>query len=163
MLACMITAVALLGGGAARAADKPAGDEAKKPAPEPPKAEQSVTQHSVVIGGKTIDYTATAGTLIVRNDKDEPTAAIGYIAYTLRGAGDPGRRPITFAYNGGPGSSAVWLHMGALGPRRIVTTDAGPTPPAPYRVVDNGSTLPDTTRPGMIRPRETGVTRAVAE
>src|SRR5258708_4406953 len=83
----------------ARAADKPAGDEAKKPAPEPPKAEQSVTQHSVVIGGKTIDYAATAGTLIVRNDKDEPTAAIGYIAYTLRGAGDPGRRPITFAYN----------------------------------------------------------------
>jgi carboxypeptidase C (cathepsin A) len=167
MLLCMIAAAALLGGGAARAADQPAGDEAKKeakkPAPEPAKAEQSVTQHSVVIGGKTIDYTATAGTLIVRNDKDEPTAAVGYIAYTQREAGDPARRPLTFAYNGGPGSSAVWLHMGALGPRRIVTTDAGPTPPAPYRVVDNGYSLLDKTDLVMIDPVGTGVSRAVGE
>ena len=163
MLVCMITAAALVGGAAARAADKPSGEEAKKPAAEPPKAEQSVTQHSVVIGGKTVDYTATAGTLIVRNDKDEPTAAMGYIAYTQREPGDLGRRPITFAYNGGPGSSAVWLHMGALGPRRIVTTDAGPTPPPPYRVVDNAFSILDKTDLVMIDPVGTGVSRAVGE
>jgi carboxypeptidase C (cathepsin A) len=163
MLLCLMTAAALLGGAAAHAADEPAGDDAKKPAPEPPKPEQSATQHSVAIGGKTIDYTATAGTLIVRNEKDEPAAAIGYVAYTLRPGGDPARRPITFAYNGGPGSSAVWLHIGALGPRRIVTTDAGPTPPAPYRVVDNAYSILDKSDLVMIDPVGTGVSRAVGK
>lgn len=163
MLLCLITAVALLGGVAAHAADAPAGDDAKKPAAEPPKPEQSVTQHSAEIGGRTIEYTATAGTLIIRNDQDEPTASIGYIAYTQRPAGDPSRRPLTFAYNGGPGSSAVWLHMGALGPRRIVTTDAGPTPPAPYRVVDNAYSIVDKTDLVMIDPVGTGISRAVGE
>ncbi|MBV8202355.1 MAG: peptidase S10, partial [Acidobacteria bacterium] len=119
MLVCLMAAGALFAAAAGRAAEKPAGEEPKKPAAEPPKAEQSVTEHSVEIGGKTVDYAATAGTLILRNDKDEPTAAVGYVAYTLRGAADPARRAVTFAYNGGPGSSSVWLHMGALGPRRI--------------------------------------------
>jgi carboxypeptidase C (cathepsin A) len=173
ILACLLTAAALFGAGALRAADPPAGDEggkpgggdAKKPAAEAPKPEQSVTRHSVAVGGKTIDYTATAGTLILRNDKDEPTAAIGYVAYTLRnaGEGESARRPITFAYNGGPGSSSVWLHMGALGPRRIVTTDAGPTPPAPYRVVDNAYSILDKTDLVMIDPVGTGLSHAVGE
>ena len=172
-LAALLTAAALFGAGALRAADPPAGDEgrkagggdAKKPAAEAPKPEQSVTRHSVAIGGKTIDYTATAGTLILRNDKDEPTAAIGYVAYTLRnaGEGESVRRPLTFAYNGGPGSSSVWLHMGALGPRRIVTTDAGPTPPAPYRVVDNAYSILDKTDLVMIDPVGTGLSHAVGE
>jgi len=162
-LAMIATISAMLGGAAgARAADKPAGDEPKKAAAEPPKAEQSVTEHSVEIGGKTISYTATAGTLIVRNDKDEPTAAMGYVAYTMRGA-EASRRPVTFSYNGGPGSSSVWLHMGALGPRRIVTTDAGPTPPAPYRVVDNAYSILDKTDLVMIDPVGTGISRAVGE
>jgi carboxypeptidase C (cathepsin A) len=173
MLACLLTAAALFGAGALRAADPPGGDEgrkpgggdAKKPAAEAPKPEQSVTRHSVAIGGKTIDYNATAGTLILRDDKDEPTAAIGYVAYTLRNAaeGESGKRPITFAYNGGPGSSSVWLHMGALGPRRIVTTDAGPTPPAPYRVVDNAYSVLDKTDLVMIDPVGTGLSHAVGE
>ena len=168
LLACLMTAAALLGAAAARAADKP-GDEAKKPGeeakrpPEAPKPEQSVTQHSVSIGGRTIDYSATAGTLILRNDKDEPTAAIGYVAYAQREPGDLSRRPITFAYNGGPGSSSVWLHMGALGPRRIVTADAGPTPPAPYRVVDNAYSILDKTDLVMIDPVGTGLSHAVGE
>jgi carboxypeptidase C (cathepsin A) len=163
MLICLMTAAALAGAATGRAAEKPAGDEPKKPAAEPPKAEQSVTEHSVAIGSKTVDYTATAGTLILRNDKDEPTAAVGYIAYTLRGTTDPARRPLTFAYNGGPGSSSVWLHMGALGPRRIVTTDAGPTPPAPYRVVDNAYSILDKTDLVMIDPVGTGLSHAVGE
>jgi carboxypeptidase C (cathepsin A) len=171
MLLCLtMTAGALLGAATARAAEPPAGrDEARKPGgeeakkPEPPKPEQSVTQHSVTLGGKTIDYTATAGTLILRNDKDEPTAAMGYVAYTRRGGDDAGRRPVTFAYNGGPGSSSVWLHIGALGPRRIVTTDAGPTPPAPYRVVDNAYSILDKTDLVMIDPVGTGLSHAVGE
>lgn len=163
-LACLMTAATVLAGSAAgSAADKPGGDEPKKPAAETPKAEQSVTEHGVAIGGKTVDYTATAGTLILRNDKDEPIAAVGYVGYTLRGATDPARRPITFAYNGGPGSSSLWLHMGALGPRRIVTTDAGPTPPAPYRVVDNAYSILDKTDLVMIDPVGTGISRAVGE
>src|SRR6202049_606508 len=113
-MVCVSTAAAAPAGAPSRAPTKPAGDEAKKPAPEPPKAEQSVTQHSVVIGGRTVDYTATAGTLIVRTDKDEPTASMGYIAYTLRDPGDLGKRPITFAYNGGPGASAGRVALGEL-------------------------------------------------
>jgi carboxypeptidase C (cathepsin A) len=165
-----MTALALLAFGAVGAAgadDKPAGmggdGKDGKKAAETPKAEQSVTQHSVVIGGKTINYNATAGTLILRNAKDEPTAAVGYIAYTLRDAGDLSRRPLTFAYNGGPGSSSIWLHMGALGPRRIVTSDAGPTPPPPYRVVDNAYSILDKTDLVMIDPVGTGLSHAVGE
>jgi carboxypeptidase C (cathepsin A) len=157
----LMTAAALLAA-AAGAQDRPSGaDGGKKPAGEPPKAEQSITQHSISIGGKTINYTATAGTLLVRNDKEEPTASIGYVAYVQR-EGDV-RRPVTFAYNGGPGSSSVWLHMGALGPRRVVTTDAGPTLPPPYRVVDNAYSILDKTDLVMIDPVGTGLSRAVGE
>ena len=88
-----------------------------------PKAESSVTQHHLNVGGRTIDYTATAGTLIVRDEEDKPWASIGYVAYVRQGAKDGGARPITFAFNGGPGSSSLWLHMGVLGPRRVVVSD----------------------------------------
>jgi carboxypeptidase C (cathepsin A) len=169
---CLLAAAALLCAAAAHAADAAAGagEDAKKttPATAPPKPEQSVTRHSLTIGGTRIDYTATAGTLIVRNAKDEPYAAMGYTAYTRRGAGDDanadaGRRPIAFAYNGGPGSSSVWLHMGSLGPRRIVTADAGATPPPPYRAVDNAESVLDKTDLVMIDPVGTGLSHAVGE
>jgi carboxypeptidase C (cathepsin A) len=152
-----------LGATMAAAQDKPAAGADAKAKAEAPKPEQSATQHSIVIGGKTVNYTATAGTLILRNDKDEPTAAVGYVAYTLRGDADGSRRPITFAYNGGPGSSSLWLHMGALGPRRIVTSDAEPTPPPPYRTVDNVYSVIDKTDLVMIDPVGTGLSRAVGE
>jgi carboxypeptidase C (cathepsin A) len=153
---------------AQKPAEKPAEKAAEKPAPEaaqkePPHPEQSVTQHSVIVAGTPIAYTATAGTLIVRNEKDEPWASIGYIAYVRKVAGAPARRPITFAYNGGPGSSSIWLHMGALGPKRIVTSDAAPTPPPPYQVVDNAYSLLDKTDLVMIDPVGTGVSKAVGE
>lgn len=141
-------------------ADKPAADAAKK---EPPKPEQSVTQHSIVIGGVPIAYTATAGTLIVRNDKDEPWASMSYVAYVKKDAGTGGRRPITFAFNGGPGSSSVWLHMGALGPRRVVTADVAPTPPPPYQVVDNAYSVLDKTDLVMMDPVGTGLSKAVGD
>ncbi|MGE5278177.1 MAG: S10 family peptidase [Acidobacteriota bacterium] len=153
---------------AARAQEKPPEKPAEKPPAEtakkePPRAEQSVTQHSVVIGGATVNYTATAGTLVLKNDKDEPWASMGYTAYVRRDAGNPSRRPITFAYNGGPGSSSVWLHMGALGPRRIVTTDAGATPPPPYQLVDNAYSILDKSDLVMIDPVGTGYSKAVGE
>jgi len=128
-----------------------------------PKAEQSVTRRSVAVGGATVEYTATAGTLIVRNGKDTPYAAIGYVAYTRNGVADPARRPLTFAYNGGPGSSSIWLHMGVLGPRRIDTGDVGGSPTPPYSVVDNAYSVLDVTDLVMIDPVGTGVSRAVGE
>jgi carboxypeptidase C (cathepsin A) len=144
---------------AEKPADKPAADAAKK---EPPKPEQSVTQHTITMGGVPIAYTATAGTLIVRNAKDEPWASLSYVAYVKKDAA-PGRRPITFAFNGGPGSSSVWLHMGALGPRRVVVADVAPTPPPPYQVVDNAYGVLDKTDLVMIDPVGTGLSKAVGE
>ena len=128
-----------------------------------PVAQQSVTQHTVVIGGVPVNYTATAGTLILRDEKDEPRASVGYTAYTKRDVSDLSRRPITFAYNGGPGSSSIWLHMGALGPRRIVTVDAASTLPAPYKVVDNADSPLDKTDLVLIDPVGTGLSLPVGE
>ena len=128
-----------------------------------PKPVQSITRHTLTIGGAAIDYTAIAGTLIVRNAKDEPYASIGYVSYTKNGVTDPARRPLTFAYNGGPGSSSVWLHMGVLGPRRIVTSDAADTPPPPYSVVDNGYSILDVSDLVMIDPVGTGISKAVGD
>ena len=137
-------------------------DAPKRTPTEPPKAEQSVTSHAIVVGGARVDYTATAGIFVVKNDKEEPVANMGYTAYVRRVA-DPSARPVTFAYNGGPGSSSVWLHMGALGPRRIAVTDAGFTPPPPYRVVDNAESIIDRTDLVMIDPVGTGFSRAAGE
>lgn len=138
-------------------------DTSKSTAVNIPKAEQSVTQHKFTVGGVSIPYTATAGTLIVRNEKDLPYASMGFTAYTRNDMADPGRRPITFAYNGGPGSCSMWLHMGALGPRRIVTTDTSFTPPAPYKIVDNEYSILDQTDLVMIDPVSTGFSHAVGE
>jgi carboxypeptidase C (cathepsin A) len=143
---------------AGQATDSTAPDKAVTPGPE-----RSATQHKTVIDGATLHYTATAGTLIVRDAKDEPYASIGYFAYTKNDVSDPGRRPITFAYNGGPGSASVWLHMGALGPKRVLTTDAAPTPPPPFKVVDNEFSLLDRTDLVMIDPVGTGFSRAVGQ
>ncbi|MGH8378961.1 MAG: S10 family peptidase [Gammaproteobacteria bacterium] len=119
---------------------KPAVASSAAPAP---KEEKVVTQHNVVINGQTIKYTATAGTLLLRDDKGEPTASVFYVAYTKDGVSDTKHRPVTFLYNGGPGSSSIWLHMGAFGPMRVVTTDAAPTPPPPYDLVPNQYSLLD--------------------
>ncbi|HEV8017733.1 MAG TPA: hypothetical protein VGP32_04145 [Steroidobacteraceae bacterium] len=127
-----------------------------------PKAESSVTQHRLSIAGRSVDYTATAGTLIVRDEEDKPMASIGYVAYT-RPDVKGGARPITFAFNGGPGSSSMWLHMGVLGPRRVMVADPDPTPPAPYRTVDNEFGLLDRSDLVMIDPVGTGLSHAVCD
>ena len=109
-------------------------------------------------------YTATAGTLVVRNEKDEPWASMGYIGVRPQGRGAArAQRPIAFCYNGGPGSSSIWLHMGALGPRRVVVADAAPTPPPPYQVVDNAYSLLDKADLVLIDPVGTGFSKPVGE
>lgn len=126
-----------------------------------PSADQSVTQHRISVGGKPLEYTATAGTLVVRDDADKPIANIGYIAYVRRNTGTNGPRPLIFAFNGGPGSSSLWLHMGVLGPRRVAVSDAHPTPPAPYKLVDNEFGVLEKSDLVMIDPVGTGISRAV--
>jgi carboxypeptidase C (cathepsin A) len=126
-----------------------------------PIPEQSVTQHKINAGGKSLEYTATAGTLIIRDDADKPVASMGYIAYVRKAAPAGTSRPITFAFNGGPGSSSMWLHMGVLGPRRVVVADVQPTGPAPYKVVDNEFGMLDKSDLVMIDPVGTGISRAV--
>src|SRR5215469_15259603 len=108
--------------------NKPAEKPAEAPA-APPKEESSVTDHTIKIGGQTIPYKATAATILIKNEKDEPTALIYYTAYTRSDVKDMSQRPVSFLYNGGPGSSSVWLHMGSMGPRRVMTINAGVTPP----------------------------------
>ncbi|MFP4283610.1 MAG: S10 family peptidase [Opitutales bacterium] len=122
-------------------------------------AEASVTEHTVELNGETIAYTATAGTLTLRDAEEKPTAEIFYIAYTRKGV-ERADRPITFSFNGGPGSSSVWLHMGVLGPRRVhLEADGSPVPP-PYKLVDNEASLLDVTDLVFIDPVSTGFSRA---
>ena len=89
------------------------------------KEEIKETIHEVTIDGKKIRYRATAGTMLLKENMDEPKAYIFFIAYTKIGAEDVGRRPVTFSFNGGPGSSSVWLHLGLLGPKRVLMDDEG--------------------------------------
>jgi carboxypeptidase C (cathepsin A) len=103
---------------------------------------RKVTHHSVVIAGRPFAYTATAGTLTIRDDEGKPTLSMFYVAYTA-GDGRDTRRPVTFMYNGGPGSSSMWLHMGSLGPVRVATESPVSTHNAPYAIVDNNESLLD--------------------
>lgn len=148
--------------GAAIAADAP---PAKGPAAStatPPKQEQSVTQGRVTVEGQRVDYDATAGTIILKNSDGKPTGSMFYIAYTKRGA-NPASRPVTFFYNGGPGSSTVWLHMGAFGPQRVVTADHTHTPAAPYGLVNNDYSLLDATDEVFIDAMGTGYSRIIGK
>ena len=129
----------------------------------PPREESSVTEHTIRINGQTISYKATAATLLLKNDSGAPIGSLYYTAYTKNGISDLSQRPIAFIYNGGPGSASMWLHMGAYGPRRIVTTEAGYTPPAPYQIVDNENTLLDVTDMVFIDPIGTGFSKPVGK
>lgn len=115
-------------------------------APATPPTDQIVqTQHTVVINGVEIAYTATAGVIIMKEETEkdgvsageQARAGIFFVAYTRDGVSDLSRRPITFAFNGGPGSSSVWLHLGLLGPRRALMTEEGWPLPPPGRLAPN--------------------------
>jgi carboxypeptidase C (cathepsin A) len=121
------------------------------------------TSHSVVIDGQRIDYQATAGHLTMLKEDGTPRAKVFFIAYTRTGVKDPASRPLTFSFNGGPGSSSVWLHLGVLGPRRVAMNDDGTTLPPPYKLVDNDQSWLDLTDLVFIDPVSTGYSRASEE
>src|SRR5271168_4768442 len=129
----------------------------------PPKEESWPSDHSIKINNQSIAYKATASTTLLKDEKGEPTALIYSTAYTRSDTKDFTQRPIAFIYNGGPGSASIWLHMGAFGPRRVVTADHAATPPAPYKIEDNANSLLDKTDMVFIDPVGTGFSRAVGK
>jgi carboxypeptidase C (cathepsin A) len=118
-----------------------------------------VTHHQMTLDGKLLRYEATAGRLPIERGDGKIEAEMFYVAYTLDGQ-EAGKRPLTFAFNGGPGSASIWLHMGALGPRRVVLEPDGFMPPAPYRIEDNPYTLLDKSDLVLIDAIQTGFSRA---
>jgi carboxypeptidase C (cathepsin A) len=132
------------------------------------------TKHSLTIDGKELHYTVTCGTMVLKEEAEKkgekegesegekPRAAIFFVAYTLDGVEDKQKRPLTFSFNGGPGSSSVWLHLGLLGPRRVHLDEEGFAYPPPYKLVDNAYSLLDQTDLVFIDPVSTGYSRALA-
>ncbi len=123
-----------------------------------------VTSHTVTVRGQPLSYKATAGTLTIRDEDGKPTASLFYVAYTLD-AGKAGlaHRPVTFLYNGGPGSSSLWLHMGSIGPMRLRTASPDATGPAPYSFAPNDDTLLDKTDLVFIDALGTGYSRPLGK
>jgi len=166
---------------------KPDAKNEKDDIPEDPAP--IVTAHTITINGQLIKYHATAGYMVLKAEegkplvagatppapsadaaKDEPKlskdglkskAKVFFVAYALDDVKDPATRPITFCFNGGPGSASIWLHMGAFAPRRAQLTDEGEAPPPPYQIVDNESTWLDHTDLVFIDPVSTGYSRTL--
>ncbi len=125
----------------------------------PPPVEKSVvTHHSARIGGKEINYTATAGTYVIKDDQGNPKATFFYVAYTKDGVPDVSKRPLAFVYNGGPGSASLFTHMG-MGPERVVLTPDGHGMPAPYTIADNEDSFLDATDLIFVDAISTGYSR----
>jgi len=117
-----------------------------------------VTHHEISVEGRTLRYTATAGRLPIKDLEGKIEAEMFFVAYTLDGT-DPATRPLTFAYNGGPGAASIWLHMGALGPRKVVLEPEGWLPPSPYHLEDNPNTPLDKTDLVLVDAIGTGYSR----
>ncbi len=143
----------------ARGAAEEPGGRAERDRGRPAEEKLVTTHHRARIGGREIAYTATAGTMLLKHDDGKVRASIYFTAYTRDGGPDAGHRPITFAYNGGPGSASAWLHMGAFGPRRVVMDDEGWAPAPPYQIADNEESLLDVTDLVFIDPVSTGFSR----
>jgi carboxypeptidase C (cathepsin A) len=135
--------------------------EEKKEEKKKPEEKMVQTKHTIKIGGQEIKYTATAGTLLLKLEDGTPKASVFYIAYTKDDVSDTAKRPVTFTFNGGPGSASIWLHLGAFGPRRVEMGDAGSLLPPPYKLVDNEYSLLDLTDLVFIDPVSTGYSRPV--
>lgn len=144
--------------------------EETQPAEAPrPQDQLSVTQHRATIGGQEIGYTVTCGTLVLKEEAvkdgaaegEKPKAWVFFVAYTKDDVADRTTRPLTFSFNGGPGSSSVWLHLGLLGPKRVLMDETGHPQPPPYRLVENEYSLLDVTDLVFIDPVGTGYSRMV--
>ena len=128
-----------------------------------PKERAVSTQHSVTIGGQTIHYTATAGTILLRNKQNQPIGSMFYVAYTENGVRNSANRPVTFLYNGGPGASSDWIQMGGLGPYRVNMTNGKATPPAPYSITPSRYSLLNDSDLVFIDAMGTGYSRVVGK
>ena len=140
------------------------GDTSKEADKKPPEHHDDAvveTRHSITVGGESLSYTATAGRIVLKEDDDTKKASFFFTAYTLDGVSDPATRPIVFAFNGGPGSSSVWLHLGVLGPKFVEFDEKGNGTSTPGRLVDNDHTLLTHADLVFIDPVSTGFTRAI--
>ncbi len=162
----MVFVVCFCGAMSAWAADapelKPDGKDAAPEKTDAPAPTPAITHHRIVIAGKTIAYTATAATIDLKNDAGDAIGRMFYVAYTADGA-QAGHRPITFCFNGGPGSSSLWLHMASFGPVHTEVADAQSTPPPPYTVSDNPDSLLDQTDLVFVDAMGTGFSRILAK
>lgn len=131
--------------------------DAEEAIPEP-----IVRNHEATIGRSKLKYTTTVGMLPIRNEKGELEAKLFFTAYTLDGT-RAGERPLTFTFNGGPGSASVWLHLGGLGPKRVEMLDDGGMPRPPFRVIDNEYSWLECTDMVFIDPVDTGYSRATSD
>jgi len=172
---CLFIAGLLMQGGtaarvSAQQSERPERD-GKAPEAKPPegcdaaatKEDSSVTDHTIRLGAQTIPYKATAGFTLLKNDKGGSTGLMYSVAYTRSDVKDLSQRPVSFLYNGGPGSATMWLHMGAFGPRRVHVADGEFTPPAPYKLVDNTESLLDKSDLVFIDAMGTGYSHAVCK
>lgn len=131
-------------------------------APAEPEAKTFTSEHEIQVDGKRVAYTATAGTVLMRGEEDKAIAEFGYTAYVRKGE-DTSTRPIMFAWNGGPGSASLWLHMGVLGPQLTVIEDLKVNGSGPFRRVDNQYSILDKADLVMMDPVGTGYSRPVGE
>ncbi|MGN6705008.1 MAG: S10 family peptidase [Rhodanobacter sp.] len=160
LAALLLTSTAFAG------TDKKDDKTASEPKPDAAlvQPQSSTSEGSVSVEGKRVDYKAVAGTLVLHGSgdkEDEPQVSMFYVAYFKKGV-DAGKRPVTFIYNGGPGSATVWLHMGAFGPKRVVTSDDTHTPAAPYQLVNNDYSLLDASDVVFIDAPGAGFSRLIA-
>lgn len=178
-IVCLLIAGVLSMAGLARAQEqRPAPQQPQTPAPGQQSGDQHkdadkentpvppekpvATHHEMTLDGKTLKYTATAGNLVIRDEEEKPYGSIFYVAYTLDGA-EPGSRPVSFLYNGGPGSATIWLHMGSFSPVRIQTDSPNPTAGPPFKLVPNEDSLLDKSDLVFIDAPLTGFSRAVGK
>lgn len=139
------------------------GQTTEKKAKPVPEAKVATTRQNVTINGTSIKLDTKAGVMLLRDENNQPIAHFGFTSYVKEGVSETETRPIVFAYNGGPGSSSFWLHMGVLGPKRIVVNDPGTTPAAPYQIVNNNFSILDVADLVMIDPVGTGLSVPVGE
>lgn len=166
MLAAALTWLVLIAPSIHAADSDAAGAHPKAPQPAAlpiPKERAVSTRHSVEIDGHTIGYTATAGTLLIRDKDNVPTASMFYVAYTENGIHDASKRPVTFLYNGGPGASSDWIQMGGLGPYRVNMANGEPTPPAPYSITPSHDSILNDTDLVFIDAVGTGYSHVVGK
>lgn len=156
---CCIYMISLASGGWSQESKKPAESASEKLCHD--KEEFSETHHQVMINGQPVAYQAIVGSFLLKDEKCQAKANLFYVSYTKEGVENQGNRPITFCFNGGPGSASLWLNIGVLGPKRVYLDDSGSSLVPPFHLVDNEFSLLDITDLVFIDPVSTGYSRAI--